>query len=53
MEEVWLELQRDLAGRSSQGRLVIAEKSGHYVHYEEPGLVIQTIRDVVTAARKK
>jgi pimeloyl-ACP methyl ester carboxylesterase len=53
IETLWLELQRDLAGRSSQGRLVVAEKSGHYVHYEEPGLVIQAIRDVVAAARRK
>lgn len=47
IEAVWLELQRELAGRSSQGRLIVAEKSGHYVHLEEPGLVIQAIRDVV------
>jgi pimeloyl-ACP methyl ester carboxylesterase len=53
IESLWLDLQRDLAGRSPQGRLVIAEKSGHYVHYEEPALVIQAIRDVVAAARKK
>lgn len=53
IEALWLELQRDLAGRSSQGRVVIAEKSGHYVHYQEPGLVIQAIREVVTGARKK
>ena len=31
----------------------IAQDSRHYVHYEEPGLVVQGIRDVVTAARKK
>lgn len=53
IEELWLALQRDLAGRSSEGRLIVAEKSGHYVHYEEPGLVVQAIRDVVTAARKQ
>jgi pimeloyl-ACP methyl ester carboxylesterase len=53
IETIWRELQGELARRSSQGRLVSAEKSGHYVHYEEPGLVIQAIRDVVTAARKK
>ena len=53
IESLWRELQGELASRSSQGRLVDAEKSGHYVHYEEPGLVIQAIRDVVTAARKK
>ena len=52
IEELWLELQRELAGRSAQGRVVIAEKSGHYVHVDEPGLVIQAIREVVTLARR-
>lgn len=42
-----------LASRSSQGRLIVAEKSGHYVHLEEPALVIQAIRDVVAAGRQK
>ena len=53
IEDLWRQLQGELARRSSQGRLGVAEKSGHYVHYEEPGLVVQAIRDVVTAARKK
>lgn len=53
IEKLWLELQRDLTGRSSEGRLIIAEKSGHYVHRDEPGLVTQAIRDVVTAVRQK
>jgi len=51
IEAAWLELQRELAARSSQGRLVIAQGSGHYVHVEEPERVIQAIREVVTAAR--
>jgi len=53
IEAVWLELQRELAGRSSQGRVVIAQKSGHYVHVEEPAVVIQAIREVVQAARSR
>jgi uncharacterized protein (TIGR03435 family) len=32
--------------------LIIAEKSGHYVHSEEPDTVIEAIRNVVTAVRK-
>ena len=36
IEAAWLELQRELTSRSSQGRLVIAEKSGHYVQVEAP-----------------
>jgi pimeloyl-ACP methyl ester carboxylesterase len=51
VEASWLELQRDLAGRSSHGRLLIAERSGHYLHVEEPELVIRAIREVVAAAR--
>ena len=53
IEDLWLELQRDLAGRSSRGQLIIAEKSGHYVHYEEPDTVVLAIRNVVAAVRKK
>ena len=36
IEVAWLELQRELVSRSSEGRLVIAEKSGHYVQVEAP-----------------
>jgi pimeloyl-ACP methyl ester carboxylesterase len=53
IEAVWLELQRELASRSSRGRLLIAQKSGHYVHVEEPELVVQAIREVVQAARSR
>ena len=53
IEAAWLELQRELASRSSQGRLVIAQKSGHYVQVEEPGLVVQAIREVVQAVRSR
>jgi pimeloyl-ACP methyl ester carboxylesterase len=52
IEAVWLELQRELVSRSSQGRLVVAEKSGHYIHVEQPELVIQAIREVVDATRR-
>lgn len=53
IEAVWLELQRELAGRSPQGRLLVAGKSGHYVHVEEPALVVQAIREVVDAVRSR
>jgi pimeloyl-ACP methyl ester carboxylesterase len=53
IEAVWLELQRELASRSPQGRLVIAQKSGHYVQVDEPELVVQAIREVVQAADRR
>lgn len=52
MEAIWLELQRDLARHSSNGRLVVARHSGHFVQTDEPSIVIDAIRDVVDATRK-
>jgi pimeloyl-ACP methyl ester carboxylesterase len=40
-----------LAGLSSAGRLVLAERSGHHVQLDEPALVVKAIRQVVRAAR--
>ena len=51
VEAAWLELQRELASRSSRGRLVIAQRSGHNVQNDEPELVVEAIREVVAAAR--
>ncbi|HJU44688.1 MAG TPA: alpha/beta hydrolase [Vicinamibacterales bacterium] len=50
MAAVWLELQRDLATRSPQGKQIIAANSGHYIHNDEPHLVIDAVRTVITAA---
>jgi hypothetical protein len=53
IEAAWSDMQRELASRSPQGRLVVAQKSGHYVQAEEPELVISAIREVVEAARRR
>jgi hypothetical protein len=47
----WAELQAELAALSSNGRQVIAEDAGHYVHLDRPQLVIDVIREVVEAVR--
>jgi pimeloyl-ACP methyl ester carboxylesterase len=47
-----LELQRDLIGRSKRGRQVMAEKSGHAVHQDQPELVVAAVREVVGEVRK-
>ncbi len=36
-----------LARASPQGKHVIAARSGHWIHLDEPGLVIQAIREMV------
>jgi hypothetical protein len=48
----WLELQADLASRSSNGKHIIAENSGHYIQFDEPDLVIDSIRQVVNAVNR-
>jgi pimeloyl-ACP methyl ester carboxylesterase len=52
-EQPWQDLQAELAGLSSQGKLMVAEGSGHYIQLERPQLVIDAIAEVVTAARTK
>jgi pimeloyl-ACP methyl ester carboxylesterase len=39
----WLRLQRELAELSTSSRLVIAERSSHYIHLDQPDLVIASI----------
>lgn len=46
----WKEAQQIMAGLSSNSRLVVAT-SGHAVHFEQPALVVESIRQVIDAAR--
>jgi pimeloyl-ACP methyl ester carboxylesterase len=46
----WKEAQETMAGLSSNSRLIVAS-SGHAVHFEQPALVVESIRQVVEAAR--
>jgi pimeloyl-ACP methyl ester carboxylesterase len=46
----WNEAQQIMADLSSNSRLVVAS-SGHAVHFEQPALVVESVRQVVDAAR--
>jgi len=46
----WKEAQQIMTGLSSNSRLIVAP-SGHAVHFEQPGLVVESIRQVLDAAR--
>jgi hypothetical protein len=55
-EKDWEVRQRHLAelkGLSSAGKLIVSEDSGHEIHLYKPELVVQSIREVVEAARGK
>jgi pimeloyl-ACP methyl ester carboxylesterase len=51
MERVWRDLQKDLASRSPQGRLLIAEQSDHNIPGNQPEIVIEATREVVARVR--
>ena len=44
--------QEEEARRSRRSRHVIAERSGHWIPLDEPELVVEAIREVVTEARR-
>ncbi len=45
-EEAWRRLQTALAERLPQATLVIAEQSDHSIHFQQPDLVVEAIRQV-------
>lgn len=49
----WAEAQKALAALSSNGRLIVAQDSGHYVQLEKPDLVIATVGEVLADARNQ
>jgi pimeloyl-ACP methyl ester carboxylesterase len=59
LESIWRNLQEDLAARASHSGSIIgvshlfANKSGHYVHLDEPEVVVNVVHDVVEAGRNK
>jgi len=48
-----LGVHKSLVEQFPQGTLITTEKSGHRIHDEEPELVIDSIRKIVDAVRKK
>lgn len=52
-EEVWCNLQQDLASSSTKSELIAAEKSGHAIHVDQPELVIATICKMIKEYKTK
>ena len=47
----WHDLNADLAQLSVNSRHVIADRSGHYIHADDPALVITAVHDVLHSAQ--
>jgi pimeloyl-ACP methyl ester carboxylesterase len=50
-DRLWRSLQNELAALVPNSKHVVAKRSGHDIHHDEPGLVVSAIRDVVEAVR--
>jgi pimeloyl-ACP methyl ester carboxylesterase len=48
---VWLKFHQEWIDKISTGRHLVTENSGHGIPFEEPELVVRTIREVVEQAR--
>lgn len=52
MEALWRTLQAELARKTDMAGQVVAARSSHYIHLDQPELVCAAIRIVATAARQ-
>jgi pimeloyl-ACP methyl ester carboxylesterase len=48
---VWAQMQDELAALSSDSKHIQAERAGHYLHLDDPDLVVQAIRELVRRSR--
>jgi pimeloyl-ACP methyl ester carboxylesterase len=51
--QAWLNMHKEWLKQVPNARHVLAEKSGHDIHRDEPELVINAIKDIVESARRK
>ena len=52
-EAAWQRQQRDLAGLSTLSHTVIASRSGHHIHLDQPELVAAVVREMVVEERQE
>jgi pimeloyl-ACP methyl ester carboxylesterase len=50
-EQVWAQMQGELAALSPRGRVVVAEESGHSIQIDLPDVVIAAIQEVLGTTR--
>jgi pimeloyl-ACP methyl ester carboxylesterase len=50
--DVWQQMQIELAHLSTRGKQVIAKNSGHYIQLNRPDIVIEAVRNIVDQARQ-
>jgi hypothetical protein len=51
VQQDWVQIQGELARRSSRGRHIVVANSGHMILYDAPQAVTDAVRDVVRTVR--
>jgi hypothetical protein len=46
-QQFWIEQNRTLAQKSTNGRFILAQDSSHYIHEDAPDIVICAIHELV------
>ena len=49
--QIWLDLQEELASMSTNSSHILAEKSGHFIQHDQPELVVEAIKGIVQELR--
>ena len=49
---VMRELHEQIVSSSSEGRLIVAEQSGHFIQASQPDLVVEAVRSMVSGIRR-
>jgi len=52
MEKLWFELQGELARRVPRHAHLVALHSGHYIHLDQPQLVVNAVLKVIEVSRR-
>jgi pimeloyl-ACP methyl ester carboxylesterase len=53
LERAWRKSEDQLAEAVPHTQFTVARKSGHYIQFDEPALVVQAIRDVIDRAPRR
>ena len=47
MEQKWQAYQEEIAGKSSAGRIMVAEASGHGIQVEQPAIIVEAVQQLL------
>lgn len=47
-QKLWNQLQTDLTTLSTNSKLIKAKNSAHYIHIEEPDLIVKSIKEIIS-----